>query len=53
VKNWHDHAEAAGMNFRPLGPAAITISLDETTSEADLSEILAALAPAGRKLPTW
>jgi len=26
------------MNFRPLGPSAITISLDETTSEADLSE---------------
>jgi glycine dehydrogenase len=51
AKAWHEHAEAAGMNFRPLGPAAITISLDETTSEADLTEILAVLAPVGRRLP--
>jgi len=33
VKSWHDHAEAAGMNFRPLGPSAITISLDETPAK--------------------
>ena len=51
VKTWHDRAEAAGMNFRPLGPAAITISLDETTSEADVTDILTVLAPAGHKLP--
>jgi len=51
VKAWHDHAEAAGMNFRPLGLTAITISLDETTSEADVSDILAVLAPSGHKLP--
>jgi glycine dehydrogenase len=51
VKVWHDHAEAARMNFRPLGSAAISISLDETTSEADVSDILAVLAPAGHKLP--
>ena len=51
TKAWHDRAEAAGMNFRPLGPAALTISLDETTSETDVCEIWGVLAPAGKRLP--
>ena len=51
VKSWHEKAEAERMNFRPLGTAALTISLDETTSPADVCDILAVLAPMGKKLP--
>ncbi|HEX7599866.1 MAG TPA: aminomethyl-transferring glycine dehydrogenase, partial [Polyangia bacterium] len=51
TKTWHERAEAAAMNFRPLGPAAITIALDETTTESDVADILGVLAPEGKKLP--
>jgi glycine dehydrogenase len=33
-------AEARGMNLRPLAPAALTISLDETTGLADVQALL-------------
>ena len=52
VKGWLAKGEAAGMNFRPLSAEAIGISLDETTSAADVEEILGVLAPAGAELPS-
>jgi len=37
-------AEAAGINLRKLGPGALTISLDETTTSRDVADILAVFA---------
>jgi glycine dehydrogenase len=52
VKGWLARGEAAGMNFCPLSTEAIGISLDETTTAADVEEILGVLAPAGAELPS-
>jgi glycine dehydrogenase len=51
VQSWHEKSVAAGMNFRPLGASALTISLDETTTLSDVVDIWTVLAPAGKKLP--
>jgi glycine dehydrogenase len=49
-------AEAYGINFRYVSPGAVQVSLDETVTDADLHDIVAAfggepgaLGPAGRR----
>jgi glycine dehydrogenase len=44
-------AAAAGMNLRKLGADRIGISLDETTTEQDVDDLLAAFAGEGTEAP--
>ncbi len=41
IATWLAAAESRGMNFRPLAPGALCISVDETTSAEDVAAILA------------
>ncbi len=49
VRAWHAAAAARQMNFRAIDDRSIGISLDETTSAADVEEILACFG--GAKIP--
>jgi glycine dehydrogenase len=42
----HARAEASGICLRQLSPTALTITLDETTTAADVETILRVMAPA-------
>jgi glycine dehydrogenase len=42
----HARAEASGICLRQLSPTALTITLDETTTRADVETIVRVLAPA-------
>jgi len=44
-------AEARGLNFRYPEPGVIQLSLNETVTDADLSDVIAAFADAGRPGP--
>jgi glycine dehydrogenase len=46
VAAWLAGAEARHMNFRRLSSSSVTVTLDETTTEADVDEILAVFAEA-------
>ncbi|MFN0125919.1 MAG: aminomethyl-transferring glycine dehydrogenase [Verrucomicrobiales bacterium] len=51
----HAAARAAGCNFRSIGPNAVGLSLDETTTASDLEtllDIFAAALPDFRRPPT-
>ncbi len=45
-------ALARGINLRRIGDGAIGVALDETITEDDLGDLLAAFAPAGATPPT-
>jgi glycine dehydrogenase len=44
-------ALARGINLRTAGAASVIVALDETVREADLDDLLAVFAPAGRTAP--
>ncbi len=45
------HAEAAGINFRYYGNGSIGISIDETTTQRDIADILAVFAGSTKEVP--
>jgi len=49
IAAWHKAAAAARMNFRHIDETCLGISLDETTTDADLRDIAAVLS-GGRKV---
>ena len=51
VDQWMQEAVRRGINLRRLSPAALSISVDETTSAADLDALLAVFASDGAALP--
>jgi glycine dehydrogenase len=46
-----DSAKSRRINFRPWGEDGVSIALDETVSEADVSDVLACFAAEGAALP--
>ncbi len=48
----HDRATQARVNLRPLHEAALAVSLDETTTRADLELLLGLFAPLDQTPPT-
>lgn len=48
----HQRARAVGINLREIDANQLGISLDETASEADVSELLALFAATDSELPT-
>jgi glycine dehydrogenase len=49
----HDAARQRGINLREIDSANVGISLDETTTPADVEALWAAFAPAGKKPPAF
>jgi len=45
-------ARAVGINLRAAGHHSVVVALDETVTEADLAEIVAAFAADGRRAPS-